>query len=130
MPRGRGKLWGKGVALVAAYMLVLQALFGAFAVGASAGAAMLDEFGNPLCITSHLPAPAGGEGRDHSGMPDCCAPGCSMFAPVTSGDREPHALSNPLRVLQASFAATPPIVAADHVATRPGNPRAPPPLAA
>jgi hypothetical protein len=67
MPRVRGKLSSKGVALVAAYMLVLQALFGAFASGAAAGTAILDDFGNPLCITSHVPGPSGGEGRDHTG---------------------------------------------------------------
>ncbi|MFN3765255.1 MAG: hypothetical protein ACK4R3_06760 [Aliihoeflea sp.] len=126
MPNGRGKLLGKGVALVAAYMLVLQALFGAFAAGASAGVPMLDDFGNPLCITSHEPGPSGGEGRDHSGMPDCCAPGCSMFAPATDGDREPHALSNPLKVFRAIFVALPAIVATDDAASRPGSPRAPP----
>ncbi|MBL0934905.1 MAG: hypothetical protein IBJ07_09155 [Rhizobiaceae bacterium] len=126
MPRGRGKPWGKGVALVAAYMLVLQALFGAFAFGAAAGVPLFDDFGNPLCITSHEPGHAGGEGRDHSGMPDCCAPGCSMFAPVTDGDREPNALSNPLRVAYAIPVAVPAIAAADDIACRPGSPRAPP----
>ncbi len=125
MRRASGRVLGKGVALVAAYMLVLQALFGAFAAGASAGVPMLDDFGNPLCITSHEPAPAG-EGRDHSGMPDCCAPGCSMFAPATAGDREPNALSNPLRVAYAIRSAMPTIVAVDDIARRPGNPRAPP----
>ncbi|MDF1598617.1 hypothetical protein PZ895_02355 [Mesorhizobium sp. YIM 152430] len=126
MPRVRGKLSSKGVALVAAYMLVLQALFGSFASGAAAGTAILDDFGNPLCITSHVPGPSGGEGRDHSGLPDCCAPGCSMFAPVTLGDREPHALSNPLTVSFAVAIAAPTIVAAGKAGREPGNPRAPP----
>lgn len=126
MPRGRGKPWGKGVALVAAYMLVLQALFGAFAFGAAAGVPLFDDFGNPLCITSHAPGHAGGEGRDHSGMPDCCAPGCSMFAPATDGDREPNALSNPLRVAFVVSIEAPTVVVVGNVARQPGSPRAPP----
>jgi len=126
MPRVGAKLSSKGFALVAAYMLVLQALFGSFAFGAAAGTSLLDDFGNPLCITSHEPGHSGGEGRDHSGMPDCCAPGCAMFAPITEGDREPHALSNPLTVPFAVSAEAPTLVAAGNVARRPGSPRAPP----
>jgi hypothetical protein len=126
MPKVRAKLSSKGVALVAAYMLVLQALFGSFAAAHAAATPLLDDFGNPLCITSHAPGHSGGDGRDHSGLPDCCAPGCGMFAPVTLGDREPHALSNPLTVAYAVAIAASVSVAADDIACRPGSPRAPP----
>jgi hypothetical protein len=116
-----------GVALVASYVLVLQVLVGAFALGAAAAAPMLDVFGNPICITSTASVETDTDRSTHSAIPDCCSVACSMFAPVTADARAPHWLSNPrvpatLHRTAPSYAVAPdePF---DH---QPGNPRAPP----
>lgn len=115
-----------GFALVAAYMLVLQAMLGAFAMGAATASPMLDAFGNPLCITSTDAAVQSDGGRDHGTLPDCCGSACGMLAPLTVEDRTPHSLFNPIAPVQhvefaRDAAVYPP--APDH---DPGNPRAPP----
>lgn len=117
--------WSSWVALFAAYLLVIQALSGAFATGAGAAPAQLDIFGNVIC-TSHgaTTLPDGPADRNH--LPDCCLVGCSMFSPV--------AVSPPDAV---SIAAAPPRQTVAFVAWldetpisdregSPGNPRAPP----
>ncbi|MEO3385011.1 hypothetical protein [Mesorhizobium sp. CAU 1741] len=122
----RQKSWSLGFALVAAYMLVLQAMLGAFAMGAASASPMLDVFGNPLCITSQDTAAQSDGDRDHGALPDCCGSACSMFAPLTVEDRTPHSLPNPLPfALHVEFSSDATVVlsAPDH---DPGNPRAPP----
>lgn len=114
-----------GVTFVAAYMLVLQALLGAFAMGAASASPMLDAFGHPLCITSGDQGDIG-TGKDHTGLPDCCAPGCAMFAPITADDREPHALDNPLSVSFEISIMSPAMPVAGNADHDPGKPRAPP----
>jgi len=119
-----------GIAIFASYMFVLQALFVAFATGASATMPMLDAFGNPLCITSTDPAGTPADDHTaHAALPDCCTGPCNMFAPILSdGDRSTHSLSNPL---PSSAAAKP--AASDSaprvfaIERRPGSPRSPPP---
>ncbi|MEO9336143.1 hypothetical protein ABFT80_01730 [Mesorhizobium sp. SB112] len=110
------------VALVAAYVLVLQSTFGALALGTAPGAMTLDVFGNPLCITS---SDQQGSDIDHV-MPNCCVLGCSMFAPVSSAPPETASLRHEWT---GSFAILLPLAAS--VIARspehdPGSPRAPP----
>lgn len=95
MNQSRLKTTNMAVALVAAYMLVLQALFGAFAFGAAASP-MVDVFGNPLCVTSGETGEIDGVPGDHSALPDCCGVACGMFAAATAADRQLHSLENPL----------------------------------
>lgn len=121
-----GKHRHRSTAIFAALMLAVQLLAGGFAAGtAAAGSPMLDAFGNPLCITSS-DVPDAGDQNSHTGLPDCCTPGCSMFAPAAGPDRAPLSLANPLRtVAKQAFVphAEPPLGLADHEL---GHPRAPP----
>lgn len=118
--------WRNKTAIIAAAILFVQLILGGFALGtAAAGQPMLDAYGNPLCITSGH-ASDDGDGMPHSALPDCCTPGCSMFAPATHSDREFVALANPLSASCEAGAAvvfTNEITSTDH---DPGNPRAPP----
>ena len=66
-------------ALVAAYLLVLQALIGGLAAGTHAGASVtVDAFGQVLCrgATSGTDAPS--DPNHHT--PDCCTTGCQTSA--------------------------------------------------
>lgn len=131
MRHSRLKSWDMGIAFVAAYMLVLQALVGAFALGAAAASPMLDAFGNPLCITSTDSTDTGSDRSDHSALPDCCTTACSMFAPVTTEERTPSSVLNPF--LSASDALTPAFETVAHFISperSPGSPRSPPLIAA
>lgn len=84
-----------GVALVAAWALMLQALMGAFTPGMAASAPLLDAFGNPLCITS----PAGDDTgpRHHDTLTDCCALACGMLVLFIPDGGALSSLSNPMR---------------------------------
>ena len=116
-----------GVALVAACMLVLQALIGSFAVGAAAASPMLDAFGNPLCISSASAADPMPLESDRGAMPDCCAVSCSMFAPLVADQPHAHSLSNPLEIgsseqnLSHRYTGPAPVFERG-----PGSPRSPP----
>lgn len=117
----------RAVAFIAAMLLVLQAFAASLAIGSSASASpMLDVFGNPLCITSHL-APEQDD-LGHSALPDCCTVSCSMFAAAMNGERAEISLANPLPVTDSSrhaaFDITP---EPNQAARRPGSPRSPPP---
>lgn len=116
-----------GIAFIATYMLVLQAMLGAFALGAVNASPMLDAFGNPLCITSTDSTDSDTGRGEHNALPDCCTVACSMFAAATSEDRSPHSLSNPLPAsavrLRASFDPLVHVVALER---SPGSPRSPP----
>lgn len=98
MNQNGSKRMNMAVALVAAYMLVLQMLFGAFALGAAAASPMLDLFGNQLCVTSSETDAGDATPGDHSALPDCCTVACNMFAAATAADRHAHSLANPLVV--------------------------------
>lgn len=131
MSNRRRKQLNVGLALVAAYMLVLQALIGAFALGSAAASPMLDAFGNPLCITSMHSTDNGSGGSDHGTMPDCCTASCSMFAPATADERTLSSVANPLPVVTARPAPGFDTVAHTHAPEEnPGSPRAPPATAA
>jgi hypothetical protein len=67
------------VAFVAALVLLLQALFVSWAHAAPHSMA-LDDFGNPLCVTS---ADQGTPPADTpTRLPNCCTLGCSMASAV------------------------------------------------
>jgi hypothetical protein len=114
------------VALVAACVLLLQGLFGAFAAGATTTGGPLDLFGNSLCMTAMDGTGQPADEHDHSAFPDCCTGLCGQFAPATLAERAPHSLFSPLAV--TAQAGTPPrVTALPSVPGRdPGSPRAPP----
>ena len=113
-------------AFVAAYMLVIQSLIGAFALGAAAASPLLDAFGNPLCITS-TDSPAGQDRGTHSDVPDCCTIACSKFASTSADERNADTLSAlgavsldlPLPAFDAGDLVS-------HLWHPPGSPRSPP----
>ena len=114
------------VALVAAYMLVLQGLLGAFATGAAASP-LVDIYGNPLCITSGHTSDAGSDGAKHSPPPDCCTTACGMFAPAAAANPAAVSLANPLSATDLEL--TPPYELASRsfaLDRGSGSPRAPP----
>ena len=116
-----------GIALVASYMLVLQALFGAFALGADASAPLLDAFGNPLCVTGSGKAGIDNHRGEHTPLPDCCTAACNMSVADVADGRSRHSLANPLPVSPAQSRASFEVVADVPALERaPGSPRPPP----
>lgn len=120
----RSGSWRFRTAYLAACILMLQFLAGAFALGAAAAAPpVFDIFGNPLCINSmdmdnrvDLPV-----------MPECCTTACAMASLLPPCDALPNSLLNPrspdLLHPVMTFEA---ICHAPIVAHGPGNPRSPP----
>lgn len=116
-----------GIALVAAYLLVVQALLGSFALGIAAASPLLDAFGNPLCITTTDAAGTDTDRGIHDAVPDCCTVACSMFAPAPLHQHGAGLAPNPTAVSVAvpsvrSASAGPRL----HPARSPGSPRSPP----
>lgn len=73
------------VAFAAAFVLLLQAFFTAWATGAAASGAMpVDAWGNPLCITAADDAAPGGESGAVE-IANCCAMGCGVSATALPG---------------------------------------------
>lgn len=66
-----------GLALVAAFMLVLHSVVPAFA-GQAPDILPFDAFGNPLCITGASHSDTRHGGGDHDKLPECCILGCGM----------------------------------------------------
>ena len=114
------------VALVAAYLLLLQSTFGAFAFGAGPGPSQLDTFGNVICShegAARLP----GNDPHPSHLPACCGVGCSMFSPVFAPPPVAAMAPAPLSFEVVAF-VFPAILHLDFARKRsPSNPRAPPP---
>ncbi|TJU98002.1 MAG: hypothetical protein E5Y12_24220 [Mesorhizobium sp.] len=116
------------VALVAAYLLLLQSTLGAFAFGIGPNTAQLDAFGNVICThdgATQLP----GEDQHPSHLPACCTLGCSMFSSVHAPPPDTG-----LGLAGLSFEAVafvfPASIHLDLGRERsPSNPRAPPPAA-
>jgi hypothetical protein len=83
------------VAVVAAALLFVHSIALAWNAGAMPLGPMLDQFGNPLCITSgDHDAPA----QPHGEVPSCCAIGCMFAASWTagaSGDKPSYLLEIP-----------------------------------
>lgn len=119
--RGRGSI---AVALVAAWLLVLQSMVGAFALGASA-AAPLDGFGNVICTHDGAAGFPGGDRRP-AHPPACCVLGCSLASPALAAPPDAGPLLVRIDPETAQIAFPP----SDHrPRTRghsPSSPRAPP----
>lgn len=117
------------VALAAAYILILQSVVGALALGAGPKAPLLDAFGNPLCITSADHGEQGPARHHDAPQPDCCTAACSTFAPAFLPARLSAHISNPLPMGAEPLRAI--VLAAPRPAPEhdPGSPRAPPALA-
>ncbi|RWC47775.1 MAG: hypothetical protein EOS55_15395 [Mesorhizobium sp.] len=113
------------VALVAAYLLLLQSTLGAFAFGAAPNASQLDAFGNVICThEGATQLPDGNQLPSH--LPACCVLGCSMvsaaFAPPPDAGLALHSLS-----FEAVAFVFPVAIHLDFARERsPSNPRAPP----
>ncbi len=85
------------VALAAVILFALQALLGTFATAAAAAApAMVDAFGDPLCITHQEQQPTPEPGKDHSAAPDCCTLLCGVATGFVPTDPGVATLFNPL----------------------------------
>lgn len=112
-------------AFIAAYVLVVQMLLGSVLLGSAAASPILDDFGNPLCIT-HTENAGHSDHKDSSKLPECCTQACSMFAPVLAPQFSDNFLSNRLethsKLVPVKAAAGP----FERPETGPGNPRAPP----
>lgn len=116
---------GSMVALVAAFVLLLQSFATGWAAGAMPVAPVMDAFGNALCITStghHGEAPAG----DHSKLLNCCTFFCNTASPILA--MPSGAGVAPLRPPVASNVA---LTSCKTIRVRdpdhdPGSPRAPP----
>lgn len=115
------------VALLAACALVLQSFLAAWAAGAMPSAAMLDAFGNPLCITStdHDEADRSG---GHTGAADECLACCMALSQLAPSYGAGAVLLTRLRTDDHRLLPRrgPDVRSPDH---DPGNPRAPPPAA-
>jgi len=123
------KLGGKtgrmmATALVAAYLLVLQALLGGLAAGTHAGAGVtVDAFGQVLCRGASTGTDSPADPAHHT--PDCCTTGCQTSA--TSGLPP---LAPAFAVPRAAIAHAQPLLRTDLATSdldhRPHNARAPP----
>jgi hypothetical protein len=120
----RQTAWRTAAALAAAYFLLLQSVFGAFALGAAPQAAQIDAFGNVIC-THEGATPGPAEGNRHT-IPPCCAFGCLMAAPVLAPPIAAGALSRIVNFEALTFRPN----ASAHLSfareRSPLNPRAPP----
>lgn len=120
-------LRGKGIALIAAFLLVLQSLTGALASGYAASSPMLDAFGNPLCITANITPDNSSDQTDQRMIPDCCTISCSMFAPVLTDHPDGRSLGNPLLSRTSGFKLSADLILnSSLIEASPGSPRSPP----
>ncbi|CCV16287.1 DUF2946 family protein [Mesorhizobium sp. STM 4661] len=112
-------------ALVAAYLLVLQFVLGAFAFGLSPNASRLDAFGNVICTREGAAELPGGDPHQQH-MPAGCMLGCGMVSPVHAPPPDAETLSGNLHVKAVAF-VLPAFRHFDFARARsPSNPRAPP----
>lgn len=120
-----GRPWSIPVALVAAYLLLLQSTLGAFAFSTGPSAAQLDAFGNVICTHDGATQLPGGD-QHPSHLPACCTLGCSMFSPTYAPppDAGLALASLSFEIVAFVFPATTHL---DFARERsPSNPRAPP----
>jgi hypothetical protein len=112
------------VALVAAYLLLLQSTLGAFAFGAGPNASQLDAFGNVICTREGATQLPGGNPPSH--LPACCVLGCSMFSPAFAPPPDAGLALGSLSLGTTAF-GFPEAIHLDFARERsPSNPRAPP----
>ncbi|PJR12969.1 hypothetical protein CEJ86_22990 [Sinorhizobium meliloti] len=117
----------RGLALVAACMLVLQSVVHAFA-GQGPVVRQLDPFGDPLCITGASHSDTDPGGGDHDRLAECCILGCGLSSALPA---PPGGIASVPVTPRSSSAVLPPscellVPRSDH---DPGCPRAPPPTA-
>jgi hypothetical protein len=95
----KDRFWSMLVAGFAAWMLVLQSLSAAVAVGATP--AGHDAFGNVLCVGDPGdPSAHPADGGDHRG---CCALGCMLSGIAAPAPAGGEALAAPLAEAAAAF---------------------------
>ncbi|TPK75609.1 DUF2946 domain-containing protein [Mesorhizobium sp. B2-4-15] len=113
------------VALVAAYLLLLQSTLGAFAFAAGPNAAQLDAFGNVICThNGATQLPGGDEHPSH--LPACCTLGCGMFSSAFAPPPDAGLALASLSFETVAF-VFPASIHLDFARERsPSNPRAPP----
>jgi hypothetical protein len=113
------------VAFAAAYLLVLQSVVGAFALGLGPGPAQLDGFGNVIC--THAGAaelPAGDTQPKH--LPNCCVVGCTMASPALGVAPAPGGLQAKPSFQTVVYPFRRPALLVLERDRSPANPRAPP----
>ena len=116
------------VALVAAYLLLLQSTLGAFAFGAGPTAAQIDAFGNVICTHEGAAQLPGGNPQP-SHMPACCVLGCSMVSTAFAPPPDTGLALGSLSFEPVAF-VFPATTHLDFARERsPSNPRAPPLMA-
>lgn len=116
------------VAIIAAYVLVLQAVFAGLASGAHAGGMSLDRtLAMTLCAPGEMPAGSrSDQGNAHHDQMTCCVLGCAFFG---SGASAAPTAFHPVIHRTGDLVAFARRLDAPHgyVAGRsPANPRAPP----
>ena len=111
-------------AAVAAYMLVLQSVIGALAMGSAAGAPPM--VGGVLCITGQFEPVPGGAPAPHN-VPDCCKLGCGVPA-IAFDPPAREALTIPRYFGAAAMVVVAGHAIADPLAVGPLGARAPPTL--
>ena len=89
--RGAWRTWG---AILAAYLLVVQAAFAGMLLGAQAAPLRQADALNVLCSDRGAADDAGQAPAKHHGLPNCCVAGCAMLggglAPGPSNDPVLH----------------------------------------
>ncbi|MHA6687906.1 DUF2946 family protein [Mesorhizobium sp. A556] len=121
-PRRR---WRMVAAFAAAYLLVLQSVASAFALGTGPTAAALDSFGNVICThdgASELPA--GDQHRKH--MPACCMLGCAVASSALGAPPDLASIDAGLSFQAVVFLPFTPAHVTVERDRSPANPRAPP----
>ncbi|MFC3693887.1 DUF2946 family protein [Chenggangzhangella methanolivorans] len=111
--------------VLAAYLVVLQAVLAGVALGAAPAAA--DPFG-VLCrtIADETSAPDdGGSDKSHKALPDCCVSGCALHA-VAAAPRDVQIVPDVPQVLGGTERLWADALAPPAQKRTPRNPRAPP----
>ena len=112
------------VAVFAAYLLIVQSLFAAFAIGAMAAPEKVDAFGNVIC-TSHG-AQTKSEPSDPTKAASCCQWGCCSVLTAIALPRDVQGVvSVPAKVIIPTFTPYRSTARSGQEGS-PGNPRAPP----
>lgn len=118
---------GWQVALIAAFVLVLHVVGGAFALGAMPNPPQLDVFGNPICMGAQH-SDTGDHDGGHGQPTDCCLLGCSMSSQLLAAATSDASWVRPIPVSSdglQSLSSTVRIHARENYS---GYPRAPPAL--
>jgi hypothetical protein len=122
---GRRRLSNMAVALVAAYLLVLQSMASAFAFGDAASLVQLDAFGNVICTHDGAGTlPASDQHQQH--MPPCCTFGCTMGSAVLAPPPLATKFSQAVVFETVIFTPLRPVLTISEPRYSPANPRAPP----